>query len=194
MGFSHAPTPSYRSLMIFIDGGYLRKNVDNLDDKYNIIYQNFTRWLAERTGSGRIQSELVRAYYYDAIVDQTDSNFISQSKYFDEIQKLPNMDIRLGRLIKTEKKYRQKGVDILLAIDVLSKAYLNHFDWCIILAGDDDYLDLVRTVKNTTGKQVIGAYFKKTVSERLVKSFDRMIVLTKEQLIEGNCIKTEYIT
>ena len=74
---------------------------------------------------------------------------------------------------------------------MLSKAYLNHFDWCVLLAGDDDYLDLVRAVKNTTGKQVIGAYFKKTVSERLVKSFDRMIVLTKEQLIEDSCIKTK---
>jgi len=191
MPITYAPTPSYRSLMIFIDGGYLRKNVDNLDGKYNIIYQKFSRWLTDRAGSGRIQSELVRTYYYDAIVDQTDSNFISQSKYFDEIQKLSNMEVRLGRLIKTDKNYRQKGVDILLAIDMLSKAYLNHFDWSILLAGDDDYLDLVRTVKNTTGKQVIGAYFKKTVSERLVKSFDRMIVLTKEQLIEGSCLKTE---
>lgn len=92
-------------------------------------------------------------------------------------------------MIKSNKTYRQKGVDVLLAIDMLSKAYMNHFEWCILLAGDDDYLDLVKTVKNITGKQVIGSYFEKTASKRLIKSFDRKIVLNEKLLIEGNCIK-----
>jgi uncharacterized LabA/DUF88 family protein len=46
-------------------------------------------------------------------------------------------------------------VDTLIAIDMISKAYENHYDVDILLAGDDDFLDVVNAVKNA-GKRVYG--------------------------------------
>ena len=191
MGYTYAPTPAYRSLMIFIDGGYLRKNVRDLVGNDNINFCAFSNWLggSPKKGSGRIEPDLIRIYYYDAIVDRSDPNYEKQDKYFDNIQKEELYEVRLGRLIKTDKDYRQKGVDILLAIDMLSKAFLHHFEWCILLAGDDDYVDLVKMIKNSTGKQVLGAYFEHNASERLKNSFDSRISLNKELLIKYNCVR-----
>ena len=90
--------------------------------------------------------------------------------------------MKLGRLIKTGKdnKYRQKGVDVLLAIDMISKAHLNHYDIALLLAGDDDYLDVVHSIKNLTGKRIYGAYFERNASQRLIDSFDRRIPITDD--------------
>ena len=68
--------------------------------------------------------------------------------------------------------YKQKGVDILMAIDMLTKAYESHYDVAVLLAGDDDLVDLVKAVKDA-GKRVYGAFFKASCSKRLRDSFDR---------------------
>ena len=188
---TYAPTPAYRALMVFIDGAYLRKNIKDIIGNDDINFHSFINWIYQipRKGIGRIEAELKRVYYYDAIVDSLDSNYKKQNEYFEKIQKVENYEIRLGRLIKTKNDYRQKGVDILLAIDMLSKAFLNHFEWGVLLAGDDDYVDLVKMIKNIAGKQVIGVYFERNASERLVNSFDTHIVLNKDILIKSNCIR-----
>ena len=67
-------------------------------------------------------------------------------------------------------------LDSLIAIDMLSKAYENHYDWALLIAGDADFADLVKAVKNA-GKQVFGFYFEKSVSNDLVKNFDRRFAL-----------------
>lgn len=72
--------------------------------------------------------------------------------------------------------FRQKGVDTLIALDMLSKAYENHYDSAILVAGDDDFLDVVHAVKNA-GKKVYGAFFEKHISQDLKDSFDRRIHL-----------------
>lgn len=189
MGISQAPTPSFRSLMIFIDGGYLRRNVIEMVGNDDINYQNFVNYLADIPGRERIKADLIRVYYYDAIVDDSHKNHPQQKLYFNKLQKLDLFEVRLGR-IKTSNKpsQKQKGVDVLLAIDMLSKAYLNHYDWGLLLAGDDDFLDLVKTIKNTTGKQIIGAYFERHISDDLISSFDKKIPLKKEILLEMQCI------
>ena len=181
-------TQEEESLLICIDGGYLRKNIKDMIGNDDIDFLFLTRYLFDTLDEGRIKAELIRAYYYDAIVDSGEFAYQDQEKYFDEIKKEEKLEVKLGRLIKTNKNYRQKGVDILLTIDMLSKAYMNHYDWGILLAGDDDYLDLVYTIKNITGKRVIGAYFEKNVSERLIKSFDKHIKLKKDLLMKNKCI------
>jgi uncharacterized LabA/DUF88 family protein len=186
--YSSGSTPAYRSLMIFIDGAYFEKCFNGLFPDERVNYLNLSGQLVTQVGNqipGLITPELIRIYYYDAIVDPGGEKYKEQRKKFDEIRETPNYEIRLGRLIKSGNKnkiYRQKGVDILLAIDMLSKAYLNHYDMALLLAGDDDYLDLVKTVKDITGKRIFGAYFPQNTSDRLLKSFDRRIEITDEIL------------
>lgn len=40
------------------------------------------------------------------------------------------------------------GVDTLIAIDTVTKAYQNHYDVAVLLEGDDDFIDVVKAMKN----------------------------------------------
>ncbi|VVB89912.1 NYN domain protein [uncultured archaeon] len=175
---------SYRSFMIFIDGGYLRKGIKEKFGHDKIDFNGLPWILANKARWGTIQMELRRVYYYDAITDykEDQEKHKELEPYFENIQKIDNYEVKLGRLIKTNKEngYRQKGVDVLLAIDMISKAHLDHYDIALLLAGDDDYLDMVKSIKDFTGKRVYGAYFEHNASKRLVASLDMRIPLTED--------------
>ena len=64
----------------------------------------------------------------------------------------------------------------------ITKAFLNHYEIALLLGGDDDYVDLIRSIKDLTGKRVYGAYFEKSASERLAESFDRRLILSRDVL------------
>ena len=51
-----------------------------------------------------------------------------------------------------------KGVDISLAKDLLSHAFLDNYDYAILYSGDGDYVPLVEEVKRI-GKNVMVCFF-----------------------------------
>lgn len=185
MAFISTPALSYRSFMMFIDGAYLRNEMIEKHRTDNIRFDLIPHIFASKLQWGSIDMEIIRVYYYDAVVDFKDNAEMhnEQETYFNNLRELNHYEVKLGRLIKTgrvNKKYRQKGVDVLLAIDMISKAHLNHYDIALLLAGDDDYLDLVHSIKNLTGKRIYGAYFERNASRRLIESFDRRIPITDD--------------
>jgi len=181
--FSSGPTPAYRPAMIFIDGGYLRAEVKRVFGHDNINFALLSHYLNRSIIAEHIHPELIRVYYYDAIVDHKDPKYDEQDRYFKDIRKNNNYEVKLGRLIRTkDDRYRQKGVDVLLAIDMITKAFLNHYEIALLLGGDDDYVDLVKLIKDLTGKRIYGAYFQNSVSERLTENFDRRLILSEANL------------
>jgi len=172
-----------RRTMIFIDGAYLRKGFREMFGHDRIDFAKLKDFLKSIRISRRLESELIRVYYYDAIVEPSDEKHEEQKKYFDEIRKTPFFQVRLGRSVKTEKDtYRQKGVDILMSVDMLTKAHQNHYDIAVLVGGDDDLVDLVKAIKDLAGKRVYGFYFPKSISKRLLDSFDERIPLKKTTL------------
>lgn len=181
--FRSGSTPAYRPAMIFIDGGYLRAEVKRVFGHDNINFALLSHHLNRSIMEGHIHPELIRVYYYDAIVDHKDPKYDEQDRYFKDIRKNNNYEVKLGRLIRTkDDRYRQKGVDVLLAIDMITKAFLNHYEIALLLGGDDDYVDLVKSIKDLTGKRIYGAYFQNSVSERLTENFDRRLILSEANL------------
>lgn len=191
-----SPTATHRAIMIFIDGGYLRKIMQEVVSSDSIDFDKLRDLLIKYTGPGHmyvsygtIAGELIRIFYYDAIVEHKDDSVKNeeQQKYFDLIKTSRFYEVRLGRLIKTGKEYKQKGVDVLLAADMITKAYQNQYDICILLAGDDDLIDVVQAVKNA-GKRVFGVYKKDSASKRLIESFDSRYELNPD-LIKSLVLK-----
>jgi uncharacterized LabA/DUF88 family protein len=96
-----------------------------------------------------------------------------QKAYLQKIKAVDYFEVRLGRLKRQkERGFKQKGVDTLIAIDMITKAYQNHYDVAILVAGDEDLLDLVNEVKNT-GKRVFGAYLKSISRPNLKRALIR---------------------
>ncbi|GBC73206.1 hypothetical protein HRbin04_00602 [archaeon HR04] len=136
-------------------------------------------------------SELVKIFYYDA---QYDIEIINQELYkkLDELQHLietikkfnelktyfnsiknhhPYYDVRLGRIVKINGEPRQKGVDTLLVLDMITMAYQDQYDIAVLVGGDRDFVPAVNIVKNL-GKHVYGYYFAKHIADELLNSFD----------------------
>jgi len=203
-GFSQSYAGQVRG-MIFIDGGYLRKNVSELFDE-EINYQNLANFLKSKISERGLLTQVVRVYYYDAQyvnIELSDNLSVEenrawhkienelipkQEKYLDNIRQIDLFDVKLGKLIRTENgKFRQKGVDTLLAIDMLTKAYQLQYDEAILLAGDSDFIELVEAVKNI-GPRVTGVYFEKNVRKEFAYVFDKRFPLTKQILLDKKII------
>lgn len=83
--------------MIFIDGGYLRTNLRELFGNDQINFARLAQEIIALWNWGNTASELVRAYYYDAIANPIENpkKFKQQNKSFDEIRKLDTYEVRL---------------------------------------------------------------------------------------------------
>jgi hypothetical protein len=75
--------------MIFIDGGYIRKIFNDLFGDDNIHYwklrNDLQKWYNE-IPSNAYRTNLIRAYYYDGIADESEEDYLQQRKYFDELR------------------------------------------------------------------------------------------------------------
>lgn len=184
---SSTPTPHLKRVMVFIDGGYLRGILRNhfgeefIEDpaKFaNALTHLIEKIKGESSFAPYSKPEVIRNYYYDAKYLPKEPEYSEKAEYFeklkDNLPKNSSIDLKFGRLIKSGNKNepRQKGVDVLLSIDMVVKAFLDHYDVAILVAGDDDFLDAVNVVKDFTGKRVVGFYSPKNTSKRLIESFD----------------------
>lgn len=171
--------------MGFIDGGYLRQTCTKLFGQNEIDFLKVGNKIREAFDTclvNQFQLDLIRIYYYDAIVDADMPEYAQQKKYIDEIYNAPLYNVRLGRLIKSPKAgFRQKGVDILISTDVLTKAYLHQYETAIFIMGDRDFVPLIEAV-NDAGKKTICIYYTANASKDLIKTFDMSVGIGKESL------------
>jgi len=98
-----------------------------------------------------LEPTAIRAYYNTSVVgDEQRFKLVEQSLWQN------------GFLAKVFKKQKQqtksKGVDIALATDFISNAFLNNYDVAVLIAGDADYIPMVNEVKRI-GKLVYVVFF-----------------------------------
>lgn len=84
-----------------------------------------------------------RLTYYDA--RPTSDTSESLEAYWEAIELLPDTDLGFGSL--RGRPRRQKGVDTLIAVDMLSGAFNRVFDVAILVAGDADFVPVVQEVR-----------------------------------------------
>ncbi len=83
-------------------------------------------------------------------------------------------------------KKKEKGVDVMLAVDLVDYAIKNKADNLIVLSGDADFVPAMNLAKENNGK-VLSASLAKGYSRELREKFD-FFVLSKNMIIE-NCLK-----
>jgi len=163
-----------KRVMIFIDGSNFYHGLKNVLGKTNIDFQK----LAEKLCGER---ELVRIYYYNAPVqrENNEDNYKSQQKFFSALDDIPYLTTRLGRLEKRGNTWVEKGVDVRLAVDMLSMGVKNLYDVAVLISGDGDFASAIDAVKDL-GKHVEVAYVSQTY--QLKTSWDKFINLSSEYL------------
>jgi len=125
---------------------------------------------------------LIRPYFYCSIGVPPDPQ---QLKFRD------SLGFRGFTVITKPLKLRphgavEKGVDVSIVIDMLKFAFLNIFDVCILVSGDEDFVEAVKIIKER-GMNVEIVSFKHNISRDLRMLADRFTyiddILDKVQII-----------
>jgi len=137
------------------------------------------------TRFGALRQDL-KIFYYDAIVTLEDDpeKYKERKEFFDNVQeRIPYCEVELGDRVESKKKrFKQKRVDTLIAVDMITKAFLKHYEHAILLSGNRDFVSVVEAIKNYTGKRVTGIYEPESVARDLELAYENRKILPKNEL------------
>jgi len=129
-------------VVIFLDGSNFYHRLKDPELKFkqllNFDYKKFAEWLAH----GR---KIINCIYYVGLVRKEKNNQKSedlmgkQQKLFANL-KNQGWEIKTGYMMAHDKDYKEKGVDVKLAIDILDMAYQDKYDTAIIVSSDTDLI------------------------------------------------------
>lgn len=89
---------------------------------------------------------------------------------------MPFVTLKTRPLLYRNGVYIQKGVDTLIATDMVAMAFLGHYDIAFLASGDGDLAPAVEAVK-AAGKQIIVAAFSRSRSAAVGNAADHEIIL-----------------
>jgi uncharacterized LabA/DUF88 family protein len=159
--------------MVFIDGSNLYHVLGQICGRHDLQFDKF----AQKLANGR---DLRRVYYYnvrqEAFEDR--SNASDQEKFLNSLYDTPYLEVKLGIWKQRGGTMVEKGVDVMLATDLVTRAYRDHYDTAIVVSGDADFYPALQAVKDA-GKQVEVAAFDANISAEAARTTDLHINLTK---------------
>jgi uncharacterized LabA/DUF88 family protein len=158
---------------IFIDGSNLYHGLRSSFGRHNL---NFAEFAGKLCGPRR----LFRTYYYNVLQDPTQrpDTYREQQEFLDMLRKTPYLEIRLGGTKVSQGIPVEKGIDIMLATDLLYFAWNNFYDVAVLVSGDADFAYALQAVKNM-GKHVEVAYFETGGSKDLLSVADNRYLLNR---------------
>jgi uncharacterized LabA/DUF88 family protein len=158
---------------IFIDGSNLYHALKNNFRRHDL---NFAEFASKLCGSRR----LFRTYYYNVLQDpaQRPDSYHEQQEFLDILRKTPYLEVRLGSTKMSQGVSVEKGIDVMLATDLLYFAWNDFYDVAVLVSGDSDFAYALQAVKNM-GKHVEVAYFESGVSKDLLNIADDRHVLDR---------------
>lgn len=158
--------------MVFIDLMNLYETLGTLRLNTNIDYYKFSLKLAGG------QRRLIRAYVYTGAYDQArePAQYAQQVRFFNRVHKMPFVTLKTRPLVSRGGTLIQKGVDTLIATDMVTMAFLGHYDVAILVSGDGDLAPAVDAAK-AAGRQILVATFPRSRSTAVAQSADQEILL-----------------
>ena len=163
-----------RRVAIFIDGSNLYHSLEENCCRFDLDFGAFANKLCK----GR---PLFRTYYYNVLREQARNPqaYQDQQKFLTALYNTPYLEVRLGSSKMRGDVAVEKGIDIMLATDLLRFAWDNLYDAAVLVSGDGDFAYAVKTAKDL-GKHVEVAAFTANLSSDLAQVADAREVLTPD--------------
>jgi uncharacterized LabA/DUF88 family protein len=199
---------------VFVDAAYLERSgyrtLRITSQRLLLDPRAVVRW-AHRLGRGRGSGErLLRTYWYDGAFEPTHRDYRGQRQYFDAVQDVPGVVLRLGYVVERtpawqtpvrralrscgvaladfERHFRfqperaQKGVDALLTLDLLHLAQRRAYDWAVVVAGDRDFEQVVLTAQGEGRRILVAVPTTKDLAPQLRRAADEVVVIDSHAL------------
>lgn len=156
---------------IFIDGSNLYHALRSNFGRHDLNFSEF----ANRLCGNRF---LFRTYYYNVLQSSSGrtDGIREQQDFLNALRETPYLEVRLGGTKLSQGVAVEKGVDVMLATDLLHFAWNNLYDVAVLVSGDSDYAYALQAVKNM-GKHVEVAYFENNISRDLLDISDKRHLL-----------------
>lgn len=163
---------------IFIDGSNLYHALRDNFNRYDLNFADFIRKLCG-------PRKLFRTYYYNVLQDpaQRPEGSRDQQDFLESLRKTPYLEVRLGKTKLAQGVVVEKGIDIMLATDLLHYGSDDLFDVAVLVSGDGDFTYALQTAKNM-GKHVEVAYFERNVSRDLLDVADYSHLMDRQFFTE----------
>ncbi|MFH1422395.1 MAG: NYN domain-containing protein [Planctomycetota bacterium] len=128
---------------------------------------------------------LMRMYYYNVCAREVDGveRYENQQKFFQSLKKTPYLELKLGRLERRGNTVIEKGVDVMMATDILYFATINQYDTAVLVSGDGDLCYCIEKVKDL-GKHVEVACPRLGFASELKEKADVFTVLDENIIRE----------
>jgi uncharacterized LabA/DUF88 family protein len=157
-----------------------------------------------------LADELLRAYWYDGAFDPSHTQYAAQRRLFDALDSVPGLELRLGHLVERRPKWHraleqaldscgvdrakfnkqfamkfdlvQKGVDTIITMDLIRHSQSRNYDWALLIAGDRDLVDPVRSVQDDGRRVVVAAPERAGVAIQLRRRADMFVTIDTQAL------------
>lgn len=163
-------TPSFRRLMVFVDG-------ENLVCRYQAM---ISKGWSPRTADEvcHIKDVLIwhprlsQLVYTDAVIRATYYTYVvGDEKRVKDVRETirslefsGNRDSTLPKTLtprvfkKSRRSAKAKGVDIQITVDILTNTYRNNIDTVLLLSGDGDYIPVITEVQRCGMQCYVSAF------------------------------------
>lgn len=149
--------------MIFVDGNNLFHGAKRYDEDFEYDFEKLRRELAR-------DYDLIRSYWFQSFPPN------NKPEGFFRALELNGYRVLAKPLRERDGSWTEKGTDIALATEMLTRGYEDSYDVAILVSGDDDYSRAVEVVEDH-GKQVTVAMFEPNLSDNLRRTADNVVVL-----------------
>ncbi len=151
--------PRMDRVCIFIDGSNFYHSLKGAGLPVKV---DFGKLGIKLTGKERRH---IHTYYYnvplirprpdDPEFDKKDERCRHQQRFFNALRYIRNFTFKMGRLQQSGNDAPvEKGVDVMLAVDMLTLAFKDRYDVAVLVSSDADYKAAIEAVKSETGKVV----------------------------------------
>ncbi|RPI74948.1 MAG: NYN domain-containing protein [Desulfobacteraceae bacterium] len=163
----------------FVDGGFLRVLAkEAFNGKYinpSQLSEKAVHSIAHWGGTSMEKSvALTRVIYYDAKPEKDEDLDSRLSKYWAAVELLPYTELGFGtqRLGTKKKPSSQKGVDTLMAVDMVVGAFSGIYQVAILIAEDSDFVPVINEIRRRgVMVEVVGR--EDRIADDLLRSADR---------------------
>lgn len=176
---------------ILIDGAYL----DNVQE-HDFDSVRVDMGLLSDALAGAM--ERLRTYYYHCMpfvgspptVDEK-RRFAAMDRFVSSLKKLPRFQFRQGKLQHIGNEFRQKRVDILMAVDLVRMSSAKQIERAVLVTGDSDLVPAIEVARDC-GVVVALYYSPNARSDELLQACDERFEITSALIDQVRLVRPSH--